>query len=316
MKRGHFLIALISFTIAFSLLLVSAQENQTSEPTIIYDKITCVFGGVEGTHKCYTETTPFFSCSGVGSCTMEVYGAAGTKIIFRETCLNGQLSYTIGANMGNQFNINCGQEGIPIQEPKSVTEPINPETIQPTESTTTNPILTEQVRCILENPSSYQYCYTVDKKYVCAGGESCENTVSREKGAILTWTSSCGGYARTTIDAANEEIRFICPRLNVYQVPIETVAQAVPIEPKPVSETLYYFYSETCSYCEGMAEELSKLSNYFIISIVKIDINKQPDFAKRYGIQGVPAFVLLRSDGSFETRTGKTDYLTLVNWIK
>jgi len=316
MKRGHFLIALIGFIIALPLLLVSAQENQTSEPTIIYDKITCVFRGVEGTHKCYTETTPFFSCSGVGSCTMEVYGVAGTRIIFRETCLNGQLSYVIGANMGNQFDINCGQEGIPIQEPKSVTEPINPETVQPTNLLSTGPILTEQVKCIFENPSSYQYCYTVDKRYVCSGGESCENTVSGEKGTTLPWTSSCGGYAMTTIDSVNEEIRFTCPRLNIYQVPVETVAQEVPLEKAPVSETLYYFYSEACSHCEGMEEELSKLSNYFIISIAKIDINKQPDFAKRYGIQGVPAFVLLKKDGSFEMRAGKTDYLTLVNWIK
>lgn len=296
MKRIIFIIFLISF-ISIS---VSAQEN------IIYDKITCIFRDSNIENKCYTETTPFFSCTGVGSCTMEVYGEQGTKIIFRNSCFDGTLDYGIGMNMGNYFNLKCGEgEQLPVSEPNIE------QTQETTEQTQEKNIILakEDIKCIFENPGSYQYCYTEDKKYVCSGGESCMNTVSEEKGRILNWRSSCEGYASTNVDGNNEEIRFKC---NSNQIP---TIEATPIKPNLLNN-IYYFYSETCSYCEGMEEELNKLSNYFFISIIKVDINKQPELAQKFEVDSIPTVVLLKNEGGFTKFSGKTDYLTLVNWIK
>src|SRR3989344_1242793 len=81
-----------------------------------------------------------------------------------------------------------------------------------TDKVDTTNIVSEQVKCVFSGSDSdtNQSCYTTnrDGKYYTFSGT--EGTVSGYKGETLTWKSSCGGYAYTTMDGENEYARFTC----------------------------------------------------------------------------------------------------------
>ena len=79
----------------------------------------------------------------------------------------------------------------------------------------------EQVKCVFENSNNVEKCYTfvqepttltyaTGREYSCSGTTSCVVDISGESGTKLTWKSSCGGYAYTTIDGYNEQATFKC----------------------------------------------------------------------------------------------------------
>src|SRR3989338_2931265 len=55
----------------------------------------------------------------------------------------------------------------------------------------------ETVKCIFDNSTSVQTCYSEWGK--CKGTVSCTTKVSGPVGKEVTWKSTCGGYATTTI---------------------------------------------------------------------------------------------------------------------
>ena len=72
-------------------------------------------------------------------------------------------------------------------------------------------IVKEQIKCVFLDSNSEQRCYTDDNKFTCPGTGSCVIDVSGEKGTLLRWKSTCGGYGETIIDENNEEMQFKCP---------------------------------------------------------------------------------------------------------
>jgi thioredoxin 1 len=57
------------------------------------------------------------------------------------------------------------------------------------------------------------------------------------------------------------------------------------------------FSAEWCEPCKMLGEVLDKLESEDV-AITRIDIDKNKDLAKRYGIQGVPYFVIFNKEGS------------------
>src|SRR3989344_1275335 len=95
----------------------------------------------------------------------------------------------------------------------------------------------ESVTCIFTNTDLAQACYP-NIGTPCKGTNSCTTTISGARGTQITWKSSCGSYASTTLDGNNEEIKFECPTLNpilIQQPP--TLTQPTPIPPLEPSET-------------------------------------------------------------------------------
>lgn len=81
--------------------------------------------------------------------------------------------------------------------------------------TTKTSTIYEQVKCVFKNSSTKQQCYSATTStganYSCVGIEGCVVDVKSPQGEQITWKSSCGGYAYTTIDGTNEYADFTCP---------------------------------------------------------------------------------------------------------
>ncbi|OGI97957.1 hypothetical protein A3A11_00480 [Candidatus Nomurabacteria bacterium RIFCSPLOWO2_01_FULL_43_15] len=77
----------------------------------------------------------------------------------------------------------------------------------------TDKIVSEQIKCVFSGSRTTQSCYTTNragKEYTFSGTETAQGTISGYNGEILTWKSSCGGYAYTTMDREDEYARFNC----------------------------------------------------------------------------------------------------------
>jgi len=74
----------------------------------------------------------------------------------------------------------------------------------------------DDVTCVFQGSTTQQKCYTaIDPVgssigYECGGIESCSVIVQGKYGGQVTWKSSCGGYAYTTIDGIGEKAVFNC----------------------------------------------------------------------------------------------------------
>jgi len=76
------------------------------------------------------------------------------------------------------------------------------------------------------------------------------------------------------------------------------------------------FYADWCGYCNKQQEVLDELSeNNFWIG--KVDCDKNPELAKKYGIEGLPTMILFKNGKvalqltGFHTKSQLLDKLTL-----
>lgn len=79
----------------------------------------------------------------------------------------------------------------------------------------TTPVVSEQVKCVFNGATTEQRCataYSSDSplSFGCSGIGTCVAGVKGPKGTSLTWKSSCGGYAYTTLDGNSEYANFSC----------------------------------------------------------------------------------------------------------
>lgn len=69
----------------------------------------------------------------------------------------------------------------------------------------------EQVKCVFDDYTSAQKCYSTDGLFTCTGTGTCVVDVYGKKGDVITWKSSCGeGYAYTKLDGENDYAKFNC----------------------------------------------------------------------------------------------------------
>ncbi|MCA9666273.1 MAG: hypothetical protein KC503_11820 [Myxococcales bacterium] len=159
-----------------------------SVPPVVEEVATCVFNGVTTMQACYSDTGE--KCAGVGSCDVLMRGLYGRPVQWKSSC--GGYASTILDGVNEKVVFRCGPQPPPPPPPP--------------------PLITEVVTCIFSNTSIENECYTaaLGGQLSCRGIGSCQVKVTAQVGTKIEWKSTCGGYAYTVVDGADENAPFTC----------------------------------------------------------------------------------------------------------
>jgi hypothetical protein len=201
--KNLILVFLLVGMIIFSSLVLTGCSNLSSEndnlvgqaylasKVPIKEQVKCVFSDSKNVEACSSAKG---SCRGVGSCSVVVSGNTKEQITWKSSC--GGYANTVMDGKISYAEFKCGKN------------------------------VTEQVKCVFSNTAQNQECYSekggctaVVPRYVNCNGSNCSTTASTitciasvngKKGEQVTWKSTCGGYAYTTMDGQNDYAQFKC----------------------------------------------------------------------------------------------------------
>jgi thioredoxin 1 len=78
--------------------------------------------------------------------------------------------------------------------------------------------------------------------------------------------------------------------------------------------TVFYFYGEHCGPCRAIAPMVDALAERHG-NLIKIDVVRQPEVARRFGIMATPAFVLIADGTIEEVALGRVSERQLEAWL-
>lgn len=104
--------------------------------------------------------------------------------------------------------------------------------------TTSSTYYGEQVKCVFGDAKTEQKCWgdapskisSEPIHYGCSGVGTCVSSVKGVKGTPITWGSSCGGSADTTIDGTDEYAKFNCATTSTTATATATAAAPAAID--------------------------------------------------------------------------------------
>lgn len=78
------------------------------------------------------------------------------------------------------------------------------------------------------------------------------------------------------------------------------------------------FYASWCGPCKMLAPEIEKLADAYAgkVTILKIDVDQEPNLAARYGVQSIPNLFLIKKGILVNSALGYQPYPKLVNFIE
>jgi hypothetical protein len=141
--------------------------------TPVSESMTCVFLGMSTVQTCSSSKG---SCTGLGSCTVTVYGLLYEEVTWKASCTPSIYIQTL--------------DGMPEK------------------NTFCTGGVSETVTCLFPGSTTPQSCSS--SKGSCAGVTSCSVAVKGTTGELVDWKSTCGGYAMTILDGKSETISFQC----------------------------------------------------------------------------------------------------------
>ena len=84
---------------------------------------------------------------------------------------------------------------------------------------------------------------------------------------------------------------------------------------KPV---LVDFWAEWCGPCRMIAPALEELSNELgeQVTIVKLNIDENPEVPGKYGVRGIPTMILFKDGAPAATKVGAAPKSQLKGWLE
>lgn len=75
------------------------------------------------------------------------------------------------------------------------------------------------------------------------------------------------------------------------------------------------FYASWCGPCKMLSPILDELSNREDLKIVKVDVDKEEELARRYGVMSIPTLLLFKNGELVSTKNGFMPLPLLLEWI-
>jgi thioredoxin 1 len=95
----------------------------------------------------------------------------------------------------------------------------------------------------------------------------------------------------------------------------ESFANDVLAAGKPV---LVDFWAEWCAPCKMIGPSLEEISEELAdqVTIVKINIDDNPDTPGKYGVRGIPTMILFKEGAPAATKVGAAPKSALKGWLE
>jgi len=299
---------------------------------IVKEQVQCVFLNSDVLihphtaipEKCYTGDGKF-GCTWSGNvivydpekrfayCVAEVSGQQGIKLIWKSTC--GGYAYTVidGGNENAEFNCVPSSNVTSKQISGKGFDRIYWQCYDGLEN------FADAVEGVTCNSADFWQAFA---NRIC--NNHCKTIEADKEKCLAGQTEYCSGYTKCGVNSFSLSGEcYIDVEKSVF-IPPEQIGEgggkkiAMKPDSNPGDVLLVYFYMKNCHYCEGMDEELDKVSKELGINIMKIDSDAEPELIKSYGIHGFPSLLLLEytPNGIREyIRSGKADSSVIAEWI-
>ena len=76
---------------------------------------------------------------------------------------------------------------------------------------------------------------------------------------------------------------------------------------------LVYFYADWCGKCKMLNKELDKIND---IDLIKIDVDKNRDICKKYGVMSVPTLIYFKNIDEYKMTNGFMSSEKIQKFIK
>lgn len=103
--------------------------------------------------------------------------------------------------------------------------------------------------------------------------------------------------------------------MSIHQV----TDQSFEAEVLKASETVVVdFWAEWCGPCKAMSPVVDEVAKELgdSVKIVKINIDENPHAPTKYGVRGIPTFMVFKAGELIDTRVGGMSKAQLSDWVK